>query len=408
MIPLPVRGPTALLAAALAAASPTAAWARQALLSAPLDPGHAHAVAVCQGQGACTIDSPNCSGTLVAPNLVLTARHCVDFGRQLAETFCDATFLGIISTGETLVTVDPDPYAPGATPDWIVAARVLVPEDARVCAGDLALIVLSRSVPGAVATPAWVDLETNLATARTAEVAMVARGWLDATLTCSAPGACTPEVVDDGGLRRRVLEHVPVLCASDRDGACSLEDSSDPSGLFSAAADTVLVGGSALPGDSGGGILDQDSFTAGVPRVVAVSSFGTWDGAGRPNGTGGVRVARQRAFLLAGAREAAALAGAPPPDWAVHAGGATAGGAGCSTSPGRGAPGSGLLPLLAAAAWLARPRTTRRAPARARAGRPRGRAGAAARPATWRPPPPSRGGRPGPPAARAPGPRSGT
>lgn len=335
------------LASALLAATPLRAPARQPLVAAPPDADHAWAVAVCQGVGSCTVDSPNCTGTLVAPNLVLTARHCVDFGRQLAEAFCDASFLGIISTEETLVAVDAAPYAAGAAPDWIQAAEILVPADARVCAGDLALIVLARSVPAAVATPAAIDVTSNLAVTRPAEVAVVGRGWLDATLVSPEPGNVYPEVVDDGGLRRRVLEHVPVLCVSDQDGACTLEDASDPSGTFTAAADTLLVGGSTLPGDSGAGLVEQAGFSAGAPRVVAVASFGTWDAAGRPNGTGGVRVARHRDFLVAGAVAAARRAGAAPPAWAVDAGGGADPAGGCGCAPGRASPWAALEPLLA-------------------------------------------------------------
>ena len=66
-----------------------------ALLGAPIDQGHKFAVGVCGGplsegtSGTCTADK--CSGTLVAPNVVLTAQHCI-FDIRYAAQWCDSSF----------------------------------------------------------------------------------------------------------------------------------------------------------------------------------------------------------------------------------------------------------------------------------------------------------------------------
>ncbi len=73
------------------------------LMGAPEATAHAFAVGVCQGAlntdpaklsvGTCRSGTAKCYGTLIAPNLVLTARHCRagdDYGPNAATNPCDA------------------------------------------------------------------------------------------------------------------------------------------------------------------------------------------------------------------------------------------------------------------------------------------------------------------------------
>src|SRR5262245_21786329 len=90
------------------ASEPATGEHSQPLLGAPEDPTHLYAAGVCAGElnqepnlgpvGACIASTPGsprkrCSGTLVARNLVLTSRGCVDSAQVPAgQPFCNGTF----------------------------------------------------------------------------------------------------------------------------------------------------------------------------------------------------------------------------------------------------------------------------------------------------------------------------
>src|SRR5215831_15654791 len=104
-------------------------------------------------------DSPShitlCSGALVAPNLILTARHCVS--RAVTATpSCDAR--GRSHNGDHLAEdVDPQAIAiytgSQVRPDIDVpvarAVRTLHPSGQVLCDSDVAFLVLDRPIPGA-------------------------------------------------------------------------------------------------------------------------------------------------------------------------------------------------------------------------------------------------------------------
>lgn len=114
-----------------------------------------------QGIGSCT-------GTLVAPNLVLTALHCVSETDQ--SSACDEAGKPLAGgdVGRTHTANDMVVFTGSTRPEFErgidpkIAARglkVLVPDTDTICANDIALIVLDRNVEGAKIAPLRLDAD---------------------------------------------------------------------------------------------------------------------------------------------------------------------------------------------------------------------------------------------------------
>lgn len=95
-----------------------------------------------------------CSGTLIAPNLVLTARHCVAPVLNEAPNGgvdCSKTTFGTTYASESLYfTTDPVMNRQG---NYWAAREVRVPESTSFCGNDVALVILASPVPANIATP---------------------------------------------------------------------------------------------------------------------------------------------------------------------------------------------------------------------------------------------------------------
>src|SRR5262249_27686370 len=90
--------------------------------------------------------------TLIAPNLLLTARHCIAAGGSTNVICGQSKFGAPVAGGATVVT---DDVTPRAASLFYHGADVRVPSDGDdTCGFDVALIILDRSVPAAQATPA--------------------------------------------------------------------------------------------------------------------------------------------------------------------------------------------------------------------------------------------------------------
>ncbi len=121
---------------------------------------HPFAVGVCIGnkpnaQGQMGCGGGYCSGTLILPNLIVTARHCVDNTTKVIDCTTNPTFG---ARHQTMWITTGDSMFQGTT-GWHQVTSVATPTDDHVCGNDIALLVLGTPVPAADATPAIPDVQ---------------------------------------------------------------------------------------------------------------------------------------------------------------------------------------------------------------------------------------------------------
>lgn len=249
-----------------------------------------------------------CSGTLIAPDVVLTAGHCVE-GEVASEV--EIFFGHNANTGDGV----------------FVAAAELVPHpdyDNRELTGDIAMVVLASPAPAGARPAPYLPASLGL-------------GAADIGAAVDYSGFGITETGSEG-VKLRVGGAITDVCASG--GPC--DDSAMVPGSFAYDMDT----GGPCTGDSGGPTFME---RGGVRYVVGVTSYGDADCLEWGVNTS---VSDYAAWI-------AELAGEPtlPDDEGEDPGdpdGSDDGGCGCQTE--RGAGGAWLLALIAAASWRRRRR----------------------------------------------------
>ncbi|HNS95734.1 MAG TPA: S1 family peptidase [Polyangiaceae bacterium] len=251
----------------------------QGIMGGADDPDHPAIVGIISIQG---MGAGLCSGTLIAPNLVLTARHCVaETQEQVSCT--SSTFGKTFGASSFFITTEwQGPEIAYQTYElkgnWFQAAEIIVSDDNHVCGNDIALIRLATNVPNSVAMPVEPRIQDNAA----AGEKYVAIGF-----------GSVNDKGDQWG-RRRILEDLTIDCV----GTCN---------SFFVNNDNEWEGDKGVcQGDSGGPALDDQG------RVIGVVSRGSFNCSMPIYGS----VYAWRDFLQQHALEAAAAGGYDPPPWA--------------------------------------------------------------------------------------------
>jgi V8-like Glu-specific endopeptidase len=231
---------------------------RSAIEDGTTDTTHTFAVGIVQ----ITNDLAFCSGVLLAPNLVATARHCVA-QTPSDQVQCPQTVFGdvlpvtslYVTTSSVLMRND----------DFASVVKIIVPTGAdqtSVCGNDIALIILDHNID----LPQYVT--------PTISPPMTDHTLYPTTVTAIGYGLSTP--LDEAGVTagtRRIKQDIPLYCIpNDTTFANCFSDSMAMKVL---SADEFVSGdASTCEGDSGSGAYDQTSFDKGSWVAYGVLSRG--------------------------------------------------------------------------------------------------------------------------------------
>ena len=229
-----------------------------------------------------------CSGALILPNLIATARHCVSDSPELIDCQSNPEFGDDRPESSMTITTNPNLFGSGS--GWYKVKKIFRPTDKHVCGNDIALIQLEKSIPDSEATPITPGVQYPMWDESRYAAAFTAIGYGRTSPATQGSG-------NGGAGTRRILSDIEVKCIP---GSSSIDC---PPGYVN---DAEFIGGDGIcQGDSGSSAYEEQSFEAGKPVSFGVLSRGgaSQDGS-QCQGSIYSRFDSHRDFVLAAALEA--------------------------------------------------------------------------------------------------------
>lgn len=195
-----------------------------------------------------------CTGTLIAPNLILTARHCVVPPDGNEGVTCADTFPKSVSPQNLGVTSEANLFRARS---YHGVKEIITPSENGFCGNDIALLILTDNVPPSEAKPATPVVQFSFDDER-----------ITNNITAVGYGITSPSANDSG--MRRSRKDIGILCIP---GVPRLECVGQLAQFLESDKEFVTEGW-VCSGDSGGGAFEQTSYEKGEPYVLGTLSRG--------------------------------------------------------------------------------------------------------------------------------------
>jgi hypothetical protein len=259
-----------------------------------VDSTHTYAV------GVFTTTGLICSGALIAPNLVLTARHCVNQPSSTQVTCSTTTFGGQYTATSNFYVTTATTISYNNATGRHQAKQIFTTTGSTMCGNDMAMIMLTDNVSLSEAGGTYVT--------PVVQYSMTDHTRYSTTITAIGFGDTSATTMDAG--ERHIIENTELACIPG-DAMIDCPSSIIPSQM---SVNEFQSGDGTCEGDSGSSAYEQKNFNKNIPVTFGVLSRG---GSMNSMCIGGVytRTDSFKDFIVNTALTAATAGGYTAPSW---------------------------------------------------------------------------------------------